>query len=153
MNSLKMSSPQDRYVTVDVQATMRDIRMVVRAENREREDAAKTAKRVIPGHVAALMARLKSSTAALEEAVNRIGEIPPGPGSFRARLGGIVIRVMQRALFWLVPSIRSTQQNMVQSLRDHLSVTDEILKALHQTNLQIELLRRSIASNRDSEEP
>ena len=75
-----------------------------------------------------VLARLKASTAALEEAAGRIGEIPPSPDTFRARVGAGAVRIMQRALFWLVPSIKSTQQNLVQALRDHVTVTDEILK-------------------------
>jgi hypothetical protein len=139
-----MHSPQDRLPSVDVQAIMREIRCAVRAENRDRDDAARTATRAIPRHVAAVLARLKASTVALEEAASRIGEIPPAPDTVRARIGAAAVRFMQRALFWLVPSIKSTQQNLVQALRDHVSVTEEILKALNQTNVQVELLRREM---------
>lgn len=145
----RMHSPQDRPYAVDVQAIMRDIRITVRAENRDRDDAARTATRAIPRHVSAVLARLKASAAALEEAAGRIGEIPPSPDTFRARVGAGAVRVMQRALFWLVPSIKSTQQNMVQALRDHVSVTEEILKALQQSNVQIELLRRELLASAD----
>jgi len=139
-----MYSPQDRPSAVDVQAIMRDIRSAVRAENRDRDDAARTATRAIPRHVAAVLARLKASTTSLEEAAARIGDIPPAPNTLRARIGAGAVRIMQRALFWLVPSIKSTQQNTVQALRDHVTVTEEILKALHQTNVQVELLRREL---------
>src|SRR5262245_44158054 len=108
-----MYYPQDRHSTVDVQAIMREIRSTVRAENRDRDDAARTATRAIPRHVAAVLARLKASTTALEEAASRIGEIPPSPDTFRARVGAAGVRIVQRALFWLVPSIKSTQQNLV----------------------------------------
>jgi hypothetical protein len=135
-----------KMFAVDVQAIMRDIRATVWAENRDRDDAARTATRAIPRHVAAVLARLKASTIALEEAAGRIGEIPPAPDTLRARIGAAGVRVMQRALFWLVPSIKSTQQNLVQAVRDHVTVTEEILKALHQTNVQIELLRRELRS-------
>ena len=129
---------------VDVQVIMREIRTSLRAGNRESDEAARVARRAIPGHLPAVIARLKATTASLEEAVSRIGEIPPGPPTLRARMGAFVVRIMQRALFWLVPSVRSTQQNVVYALRDHVGVTEEILKALQQTNLQIELLRRSL---------
>ena len=128
----------------DVQAIMREIRTTVRAENREFDDVARAARRAMPGHLPAVIVRLKASTASLQEAVSRIGEIPPGPPTLRARLGALAVRMMQRALFWLVPSVRSTQQNVVYVLRDHVAVTEEILKALQQTNIQIELLRRSL---------
>jgi hypothetical protein len=144
-----MYSPPGRVSAVNVQTIMREIRTVVRAANREHHDAARSAKRAIPGHLAAVIARLKASTASLEDAVSRIGEVPPGPRTLRARAGAVVVKVMQRALFWLVPSVRSTQQNIVQALRDHVAVTDEILKALHQTNLQMELLRRSMPATQE----
>ena len=145
----RMYSSQGRFSGVDVQAIMRDIRTTVRAENRDRDDAARSATRVIPRHVAAVLARLKASTTALEEAASRIGEIPPSPDTFRARIGAGAVRVMQRALFWLVPSIKSTQQNLVQAVRDHVTVTDEILRALQQTNVQVELLRRELRARAD----
>ena len=123
---------------------MREIRTKVRAENRQFDEVARAARRGIPGHLPAVIARLKASTASLQEAVSRIGEIPPGPPTLRARLGALTVRIMQRALFWLVPSVKSTQQNVVYALRDHIAVTEEILKALQHTNIQLELLRRSI---------
>jgi hypothetical protein len=146
-----MYPPQARYRAVDVQTIMREIRATVRAENREFEQVARVANRAIPGHLPAVIARLKTSTASLEEAVSRIGEIPPGPPTLRARTGAFVVRVMQRSLFWLVPPVRSTQQSMVHALRDHVAVTEEILKALQQTNLQLELLRRSVETDGQSQ--
>jgi hypothetical protein len=59
---------------------------------------------------------------------------------------------MQRALFWLVPSIKSTQQNVVQAVRDHVTVTEEIVKALQQTNIQVELLRRELRASASGRE-
>jgi hypothetical protein len=139
------------YPQVDVQAIMREIRASVRAENREFEEVARVARRAIPGHLPAVIARLRASTASLEEAVSRIGEIPPGPQTVRARLGAFAVRVMQRSLFWLVPSVRSAQQNIVSAFRDHVAVTEEILKALQHTNLQLELLRRSVEADAQSQ--
>src|SRR5262245_2901180 len=127
-----MSSQQDGFA-VDVQAIMREIRAVVRAGNRERDDAARIARRSTPGHLPAVIARLKASAVSLEEAAKRIGEVPPGPRTLRARLGAMGVAVMQRSLFWLVPAVRSTQQNLVHAFRDHVAATEDILKALQQT--------------------
>jgi hypothetical protein len=139
-----MYSQQDGLPTVDVQAIMRRIRAAVRAENRDRDDAARIARRSTPGHLPAVIARLKTSTVSLEEAAKRIGEIPPGPRTLRARLGALAVAVLQRSLFWLVPAVRSSQQNLVHALRDHVTATEDILKALQQTNVQLEFLRRSV---------
>jgi hypothetical protein len=143
-----MYSQQDRYRAVDVQAIMREIRTAVRAQNRKRDDTARIARRSTPGHLPALIARLKASTVSLEEAAKRIGEIPPGPKTLRARVGALAVAVMQRSLFWLVPAVRSNQQNLVHVLRDHVAATEDILKALQQTNVQLEFLRRSVEESR-----
>lgn len=148
-----MSSQQDRFPAVDVQAIMREIRTAIRAENRDQDDAARIARRSTPGHLPAVIARLKASTVSLEEAAKRIGEIPPGPRTLRARLGALAVAVMQRSLFWLVPAVRSTQQNLVHALRDHVAATEDILRALQQTNLQLELLRRSVEEFRTQAPP
>jgi hypothetical protein len=60
---------------------------------------------------------------------------------------------MQRALFWLVPSIRSSQQNVVAAIREHVYATEEVLKVLQQTNLQLELLRRSVEEWQSNSKP
>jgi hypothetical protein len=139
-----MHGPPEGFQTVDVQAIMRQIRTAVRLENRDSHDAARLARKTIPGHLAAVIVRLKASTASLQNSVSRIGEIPPGPPTARARLGAFFVGLMQRSLFWLIPSIRSTQQNIVLAMQDHIGATEEILKILQQTNLQLELLRRSL---------
>jgi hypothetical protein len=140
----QMCLPQDRVRTADVQAIMREIRSAVRAENRAGYDAARLAKKAVPGHLFAIITRLKASTASLQETASRIGEIPPGPSTARARVGAFFVRLMQRSLFWLIPSIRSSQKNLASALSDHINATEEILRVLQQTNVQVELLRRSL---------
>jgi hypothetical protein len=73
----------------------------------------------------------------------RIGEVPPGPSTLRAKLGAVMVRIGQRSLFWLLPPLRITHQTLAQTLRDHVTATDEMLKILQQTNVQLEMLRRS----------
>jgi hypothetical protein len=60
---------------------------------------------------------------------------------------------MQRSLFWLVPAVRGAQQNVIRTLRDHVAATEDILKALQQTNVQLELLRRSVEEFRSEPSP
>lgn len=131
-------------MTADVQQIMREIRGVVRAETREREELLRVARRNIPSTLPAALARLQSSAASLEELANRLGEVPPSPPTLRGRAGALVIRAMQRALFWLLPSLRIAHQTLAMSLREHVSATEELMKSLHRTNVELELLRRQV---------
>jgi hypothetical protein len=128
---------------VDVQTIMREIRIRVRETNRERYDAIRIVRKTVPPQLFSSMARLKAATISLQELADRIGEIPPGPSTPRARVGAAMVRLAQRALFWLLPPLRTTHQMLAQTLRDHVKATDDMLRILQQTNVQLEMLRRS----------
>jgi hypothetical protein len=130
--------------TVDVQEIMREVRKVVRAENRKRDDLLREARRTIPGRLPATISRLKLSTAALEELARKLGDIPPAPPTTRARLGASIIQVMHRALFWLLPSLRTIEVATAQAMREHVAATEDLLRALNETNIRLEQLRRLV---------
>lgn len=144
------NTPLPGHAAVDVQQIMKEVRNRLQSENHEHDELMRLARKSVPGHLPATIARLKASTQALAEAAKRIGDIPPAPPTLRARIGSLLVRAMQRALFWLIPSVKTAQQSLAQTLRDHVYATDELLKALQQTNMRLELLRREVASKAGS---
>lgn len=49
--------------------------------------------------------RLDESLRLLQQLAGAVGEIPPGPSTLRARVGRVLIRAVQRMLFWYTPQI------------------------------------------------
>lgn len=129
---------------VNVQAIMREVRLKVRQEHRQREEIFRSVRRSMPLHLPASIARLKASSLALRDQARRLGDVPPGPSTIRAKIGALLVAIMQRALFWLLPQLKTTQQQMADALVEHVSATEDILKALQQTTVDLELLRRSL---------
>lgn len=134
--------------TVDVQMLMREVRRLAREGNREREKALRLARKTIPSQLPAAIARLKSSTQYLRRSARYLGDVPPGPNTLRAKIGAALVRILQRSMFWLLPPLRTTQSQFADALAEHVNATGEILKALEQTNIELELVRRDIAAIR-----
>lgn len=125
---------------VDVQALMREIRGRVRGEGKEQQFA-REARKMVPSHLTSAVARLSAGTASLRSAVAAIGEAPPCPPTLRGRVGLLLVRLSQRSVFWLLPSLRSSLNQIVDALEKHLQATEEILEALRQTNIELARLR------------
>lgn len=75
--------------------------------------------------------------ASLRSAVERIGQPPPTPPTLRGRFGAMLVRLMQRAMFWYTPSIQNTNQQILNALESHLKVTEEIIAVLERTNVEL----------------
>lgn len=148
-----MHSEQGPPAFVDVQVLMREVRRRARAGNRERDEALRLIRRIVPRDLPIALARLKSSTQHLRRNAKYLGEIPPGPPTVRARLGAALVRIVQRSMFWLLPPLRSSQQQFADAFAEHVSVTEELLKALEQTNVELEMLRRTIVESKNGETP
>jgi hypothetical protein len=146
-----MPSSTDHQAPVNVREIMHELRLRVRAGNQQRESADREVRRLIPNALHASMARLRITSANLYEASGRIGEVPPSPPTLRAQIGSLAIRLMQRSLFWLIPTMRTTQQQLAQAVREHVGATEQMLKILQETNIQLEMLRRSVEASQGIE--
>jgi SAM-dependent methyltransferase len=58
----------------------------------------------------------RSSCARLSSMSDSVGRMPPSPNTRRARLGGFLIRIIQRALFWYTPQIVRFQNEVAHAL-------------------------------------
>ena len=96
--------------------------------------------------VAQLLLRLEE----LQACVRQIGVMPDSPPTWRGRTGALVVRIMQRALFWLVPSLRQAHACTLAALREQALLTVEILSLVRETEGKVRLLLRAAeASSHD----
>ncbi|MBC8165231.1 MAG: hypothetical protein H7Y20_05070 [Bryobacteraceae bacterium] len=121
---------------IDVQSVMRRIRKQARGSDPEHEWL-RQGRRAVPSHLISNVARLRSSTALLRSSIARIGEQPPAPRTIRGKIGFALVQVVRRALFWLIPTIRTAQGQLVDALEGQLAATEEILKILQQTHAEL----------------
>jgi SAM-dependent methyltransferase len=66
-----------------------------------------------------------------------VGEMPPSPGTRRAQVGGFLIRIMQRSLFWYTPQIRRFQEESTKALAS-------VCQLLERQSETIEELKREL---------
>lgn len=93
--------------------------------------------------IAEKRARLRKNLGELESAVRRIGRIPEGPPTLRGRVGGVLVRLVHRALFWLIPSLRQAHQQTFEAVRLQAALCDEMADFLLQAERDLSLLIRS----------
>lgn len=93
-------------------------------------------------------ARLKMRLDELEVCVRLIGAMPDAPPTVRGRLGALAVRFAQRALFWLIPSLRMAHERTIEALREQALLMEEIVEVVHQTERDVQLLLRSAEASR-----
>jgi hypothetical protein len=125
---------------------MRRIRDELRGIDREQEWK-RQGRKSVPPHLISGVQRLKASTALLRSSVSRIGQPPPAPPTLRGRIGLLIVQLLRRALFWLIPSIQTSQNQIVDALEQHLAATDQILQILQHTNVELARLSQLAATN------
>ena len=90
---------------IDVAALMREIRERVQREAKPLvfpEDGG------APQQPAASfeLSRVRYSAIELRESMRRVNEMPPQPPTLRGRLGGVLVRILRRAMFWQTEQLR-----------------------------------------------
>lgn len=126
--------------SVNVRDIMKVVRERARAESHKPELARPSANS-IPYEFISAAARLKTRMKAIRVNVARIGELPPVPPTFRGRAGAILVRLIRRALFWLIPSLQAMQEQIATALEDQIKATEELMKAVQNAHLRIESMQ------------
>ncbi len=62
------------------------------------------------------LAALRNAYQRLYQSRNAVGKMPPSPNTLRARIGGLLVRGVQRCLFWYTPQILQFQNDAVNAL-------------------------------------
>ena len=56
----------------------------------------------------------------------QVGDMPPQPNTFRARVGAVLVGVMRRALFWYTGQIRTAHKNIADAAREQVRALREL---------------------------
>jgi hypothetical protein len=112
---------------VDVNQVMRDIRRRIRGVPR---GGAPADRAVSPASILTSIdwTRLEDLAKILQARSRYVGELPPRPATFRARIGAGLVGLMRRALFWYTSQIQEFQAVSSHAFQEEL----ECLKALSQ---------------------
>ena len=140
-----MATEEDQRPVVNVQSIMRDIRARARAETQQKDQLYREVRKTIPPHLFASVSKLREVLPRLRSDVAQIGVLPPSPPSLRGKLGALLIRVVQRALFWLLPPLRNTHEGLLVAFEEQSRTNEEMLKLLHTALVDLEILRRAAA--------
>lgn len=125
---------------IDIQTIMAEIRGHVRVENQREQAALRNVRKIISPELTARVSRLQVRVAAIRASAARIGELPPAPPTPRARIGAVAVRVLRRAMFWLIPSLQAAQEQIAAALEDQTKAVEDLVKAIEKTNARMELL-------------
>jgi hypothetical protein len=126
---------------IDVRRIMAAIRFRVSRTTLRDEEAVRRARKGISPELGARISRLHAHVAGIRAHAGTIGNLPPHPPTVRGRLGAIAVRVIQRALFWLIPSLQTAQNQVAQALEDQIKINEALMKSLEQVLIRMEMLQ------------
>ena len=135
---------------VDVQTIMAEIRGRVRLESQREQAALHNVRKIVSPELMARVSRLQVRVAAIRAGAARIGELPPAPSTLRAKVGAVAVRTLQRAMFWLIPTLREAQEQIAAALEEQTKAVEDLVKTIEKTNARLECLLGERASGDDS---
>jgi hypothetical protein len=91
------------------------------------------------------LAALNVACGRLYEVRNLVGQTPPSPNTFRARIGGHFIRLVQRVLFWYTPQIRRFQNEAASALASVRILIERQSETIGELRQDVQALRRKHA--------
>ncbi len=95
-----------------------------RIEDMEAKDPAKQNSRFKSSAVD--LSILREHARRLAEDSEKLGSVPPGPPTFRARAGAFFIRIVRRALFWYTPQIVSFHRQVSTTFEENAAALAEV---------------------------
>jgi O-antigen chain-terminating methyltransferase len=88
--------------------------------------------------------------ARLHDSHNVVGQMPPSPHTFRARMGSHLVRAVQRMLFWYTPQIVRFQSDVASALSSAGRLFEMQLRQLAAQREEIQRLRAELNAVRAS---
>jgi len=114
----------------------------------ERETAVERAALLPPESRPADLSELAALRGACETAYqlrNLVGQMPPSPGTLRARIGAYLVRWVQRALFWYTPQITQFHEQVANALDRACKLLDSEARHIATLQHQFSRLRDEVA--------
>jgi len=141
---------------VDVPAIMREMRRRARRRRSEKAELQRLAEQVVSTTLAMALKDLDARLQELRRSVQSVGAMPPLPPTVRGRVGAILVGLVRRSLFWLIPALRSSHAGMLGALEAQYRALVEITVALRDINARLVVVQaatstRPGAPQRDSE--
>jgi 2-polyprenyl-3-methyl-5-hydroxy-6-metoxy-1,4-benzoquinol methylase len=141
---------------MDVQQVVKGIHARIESEQAAASSGGPSAALLSPVEINELAA-LNVAYGRLYEIRNLVGQTPPAPNTFRARMGGHFIRLAQRMLFWYTPQIRRFQNETASVLGSIRILIERQFETIGELRRDIQSLQRKHALaeqwNRGQHEP
>jgi O-antigen chain-terminating methyltransferase len=81
-----------------------------------------------------------SGAIAIMQRASSVGQTPPEPKTFRGRVGALIIRAMQRALFWYTPQIVRFHNASVDAHEQQARGLEAVTLAIHDVQTQVQAI-------------
>lgn len=117
--------------SLEVSAIMREIRERVQAKRRRNGAGVEG----LSGGSEApeiYLERLTKASLELREAIGRLGEMPQGPRTWRARVGAAAVRAVRRGIFWHTAQVKEAEEKAAAALEEQARAIEGLAAAMGQ---------------------
>jgi len=90
--------------------------------------------------------RLSECAVRVRMAEGLAGGLPPQPPTLRGFLGGLVVRLVRRALFWYTPRILKFQNVVTRAVEDQSSAIEDLIRSQRALSQRVEQLKLDLAA-------
>jgi hypothetical protein len=73
-----------------------------------------------------------------------VGLMPPAPATRRGRWGGVLVRLVRRSLFWLLPQLEAFHSAMIQFAESQTALMEELRGLLADVDTELATLRQEL---------
>lgn len=132
-----MTTDDSLQPVVDVQEVMREVRSRARERKQAEAQQLERLNHVLHPDLGHRIASIRRILQELPGEACRIGDMPPRPPTLRGKAGYVLVWIMRRALFWLIPSIQRFELKMIDVIDQQALVMEDILGSMLELSRQL----------------
>jgi 2-polyprenyl-3-methyl-5-hydroxy-6-metoxy-1,4-benzoquinol methylase len=136
---------------MNVQTIINQIHSRVEAENGTDGDS--VAPLLDSSFAAEDLRRLSLTCRRADEAAQRIGMLPPSPRTLRGRVGRVLVRIVQKMLFWYTPAVADSQREAAAALQLCFHMIQQQQKTISGLQKDLRILRYYRSSGAEASRP
>ncbi len=133
---------------IDVQKVVTEIHARVRQEGNRRvppvEQSGPRERSSVSSQDSYELTTLRGTCQRLYQNRNSIGKLPPSPNTLRAKIGGLLVRGVQRCLFWYTPQISQFQNDVIGALNSACNLIGAQSERANTVGRQVQRLRQEM---------
>lgn len=129
---------------VNVQSVMRDVRRAARRQMLVRGNGNYAARRKVAGSLSPDLTQMRLQIEMLEQGARQLGQMPPTPPTFRARISRMLVQVVHRAVFWIWPPLQQEFDLTARTLQLQLVLHESLMDAVIETREMVERLHHRL---------